>query len=194
MAILPVPPSCTTDAGVQKMRELAERYIQPSTLAAEVGTEHGGSALLFGAVCRERGARFLSIDGFSGNPFTCGPFSEEFFNQTRDRLRGLPISFLPMPSDVALEFIADRSLVLCYVDGGHKHPVVDEDLAGYAAKVMNGGVLCGHDYSRNHVPVMQAVDLAFGEKAQKANEVWYVEMTDELRASAARKAFLCQSA
>lgn len=67
------------------------------------------------------------------------------------------VSYSQSKSLDALEFVADGSLDLVYVDGDHRYEAVVADLKGWEPKLRQGGIMAGHDWS------FPAVQKAMGE-------------------------------
>jgi predicted O-methyltransferase YrrM len=67
------------------------------------------------------------------------------------------VSFSRGKSLDALEFVADGSLDLVYVDGDHRYEAVLADVNGWEPKLRQGGIMAGHDWS------FPAVQKALGE-------------------------------
>ena len=61
----------------------------------------------------------------------------------------------------AAKWIADGSLDFVFIDGNHQYEPVKEDIADWAPKVRQGGIVSGHDYydfKSGRGGVVQAVD------------------------------------
>jgi len=86
-------------------------------------------------------------------------------------------SILAVESMVALNWIADQSLWMAFIDGDHSQEAVTHDM-GWFAKVRAGGAFCGDDYTgRFGGAVKQAVD-GWAEQAGvtvcQQGKVWFV--------------------
>jgi predicted O-methyltransferase YrrM len=58
----------------------------------------------------------------------------------------------------------DKSLDLVYIDGNHNYENVIEDITDWLPKIREGGIICGHDYSKHYYPsVIRAVNEKFPE-------------------------------
>jgi len=71
-------------------------------------------------------------------------------------------TMLQMSSTRAMRRFEDASLDFVFIDAGHVHPWIDEDIAGWAPKVRSGGIVSGHDYKQFYntgiCDVIEAVD------------------------------------
>lgn len=55
--------------------------------------------------------------------------------------------------------VADKSVGMIYIDCGHEYESVRDDLVHWPAKLLPGGIICGHDYGCRDWPgVKKAVD------------------------------------
>jgi len=73
------------------------------------------------------------------------------------------ICFIERSSDDAVFVIPDDSLDFVYVDGNHSYEFVKRDIELYFPKLVDGGVLGGHDFSGDCPGVCRAV-LEFVEQ------------------------------
>ena len=73
---------------------------------------------------------------------------EDVFNAftERTKVKG-NINFSRGKSLDALEFVADGSLDLVYVDGDHRYEGALADIKGWLPKLRKGGCMTGHDFS-----------------------------------------------
>ena len=73
---------------------------------------------------------------------------EDVFNAftERTKVKG-NINFSRCKSLDALEFVADGSLDLVYVDGDHRYEGALADIKGWLPKLRKGGCMTGHDFS-----------------------------------------------
>jgi len=142
---------------------LAKKYIKKGGSAAEVGSWKGKSTYILASICKDRGAKLISIDTFAGpdsaHEWKNDPFYKPvknpavFFHRNIERnLKGFPVKYLKMTSRKARSHIMDYSLDFCFLDGDHRLPAVEQDIVSYKRKVKHGGVLLGHDYSPENNP------------------------------------------
>jgi SAM-dependent methyltransferase len=90
------------------------------------------------------------------------------YREAQERLGKYACTFLKMTSEDAADFVPDRSLDICYIDGNHEAPFVTADLERWSQKVRPGGILAGHDYrvppkEKQFIQVKQAVDAYVAE-------------------------------
>ena len=160
---------------------LGKKYIKKGSLVAEVGSWKGKSTYILASICKEVGARLLSIDTFEGslNPedpankaggayFDAYKNGERFFHEHIEKnLAGLPVEYMKMTSHQASKKIKNASLDFCFLDGDHTLPVIYQDIKDYLPKIKKGGLFVGHDYSLVHNPknqVKESVDKIIGAK------------------------------
>lgn len=66
-----------------------------------------------------------------------------------------------------------------YIDGNHSTNAVIADLAQYEMLVVDGGVLCGHDFSSNYLGVMIAVTFFNRQKGSELHVIdddWWIDL------------------
>jgi hypothetical protein len=104
-----------------------------------------------------------------------GPFS--FFSSfIKKNLAGLPVKYIIGDSLTAHRLIKNSSVTLCFIDGDHRTPVIEQDLDNYWPKVKKGGIFAGHDYNAGWPDVARAVNekfLTFLEK-EMYGSIWVV--------------------
>lgn len=143
--------------------DLCEKYIPQGGRALSVGSWTGGSDVLIGEVCAQRGARLICIDAFSADMHSASPGIEaSAFASVVRNTRGLPINFMAGNSPDFLDDIKDENYDFIFVDGDHHYPVVEQDLLGYWKKVKSGGCFLAHDWS-NPCDVKDVFDKHFSQ-------------------------------
>lgn len=143
----------------------------------EIGTWRGGSVLcaFLATTLPKASISFIMIDlEIEGWRFI-------------DIMKQIPdIRFVLFRSDVAKNKILNNSIDLLFIDGAHHYEQVKRDILNYWPKIKVGGVLLGHDYSRQklHRGVVKAANEIFGKKLirLKNSRVYKVEkITEELK-------------
>jgi len=85
----------------------------------------------------------------------------------------------------AASFYADKSLDFVFLDAGHEHSDVQNDIVAWGPKIKSGGVLAEHDFTWEYPGLVRAVIEAFDHfniwhGSQFTNglyyPVWYVEV------------------
>jgi hypothetical protein len=164
--------------------DLGMQYIHSGGVACEVGSWKGRSAFLLASICREKGARLISIDTFAGSPDQAYRTYEEalanpmkFFEENiKKNTEGLPIEFIIESSTTAHKKIQDNSLCFCFIDGDHHDPALTSDLNNFWHKMEARGVFCGHDYtSSGDTDVKVATDKKFSPFIQVKGSIFIAE-------------------
>lgn len=148
----------------QALWDLANEYIVPGSVAVEIGTWTGGSAVIIGEVCKQKGARLLCVDGYSADMNHGGVdyyIQTSAFDSVVNNTRGLPVDFLVGDTNTVLWYLRDQLSEMVYVDAGHFNPYVAKDIELALTLVSKPGVLCGHDYV-DWVDVKKEVDKQVG--------------------------------
>lgn len=155
--------------------DLGMEVLEKDSLAVEVGSWKGRTAYVLGHACKEKGARLICIDTFSGCANQKKLYDEamkvgvkKFIEENiAKNMAGLPVNFVVGDSTEVHKHIADEALSFCYIDGDHFNPVVKQDLDNYWPKVKNGGIFAGHDYSWQFPDVVKEVNAKFPDIIQR---------------------------
>lgn len=142
----------------QLMKELGLPMI-----AAEVGVAEG----FFSRDLLAEGIELLySIDYWDHIPGIAGDgnqpkhWHQKNFHATKERLKpfGLRSIILKGKSKDMAEKVPDDTLGLLYIDCDHSYYGVISDLITWESKVVNGGIIAGHDFINPAYQVKQAVE------------------------------------
>lgn len=129
-------------------------------LAIEVGTWKGGSAVILGNVCKEKGARFICIDAFGGNMFNYAVPQAGLLSQVMFHLEGLPVEYMVGDSAKIVGYLGPQIADFIFIDGDHAYPMVQDDIEGYWEVLKRGGTYLMHDYT-NPCDVKEAAQKFF---------------------------------
>jgi predicted O-methyltransferase YrrM len=106
-------------------------------LVVEVGSYHGGSAVVIGQTIKGYG-RLVCIEV---NSVGCHYTHDVVKTRELDKT----VVIRNAESVVASETFEDESITLVYLDANHVYPSIREDLRCWWPKVKQNGILCGHD-------------------------------------------------
>lgn len=144
---------------------LAQQYITEGGLAIEVGTWSGGSAVIIGEVCRQKGARLICIDAFSDDIHGIGIGMQFYmFHDVLLNCQDLPIDYMAGDSRNFVNYLRPSIADFIFIDGDHRLPTVESDIVGYWEALKPGGCYLMHDYG-NPCDVKEVCDNFFGENA-----------------------------
>jgi len=87
------------------------------------------------------------------------------------------VTFIGRMSLEALKFVPDR-LDFVYVDGNHEHKYVLEDMRNYYDKLIDGGILAGHDIQNGFYKGHDGVLSAFVDFVKEKNLKPYIWAPD----------------
>lgn len=157
--------------------DLIRQLPSPPKAGAEIGvwTGHNAAALL--AAYPE--LVLYGIDDYRGCPnghITGEEAEQEAFELLRpySASRDDRYQLIKQTSELASGMMS-CVLDFIFIDASHDYESCKADIALWAPNVITGGLIAGHDYSRHHKGVVQAVDEAFGDRAQVASgKVWWV--------------------
>lgn len=113
------------------------RSLPADPIVIQIGAERGCSTL---AILEERPDAFVfSVD--------CGVRPEEVENV---KAAGLPwqrvVRGLGRSQNIGLHWPEAWKCDLLYIDGDHRRPGIDEDIAAWVPTVVSGGIIAFHDY------------------------------------------------
>jgi predicted O-methyltransferase YrrM len=118
----------------------------------EVGSWCGDSAVVLGKIAKEQGGRLYCVDWWKGNVGTglesvarkVDVYSLFWQRILQEGLEDIVIPIRGRSADVA-GILADGAFDLIYIDGDHRFNSVQSDIANFAPRVRNDGILCGDD-------------------------------------------------
>jgi hypothetical protein len=85
------------------------------------------------------------------------------------------VEIIQEKSGQAAGHFPDRSVDMVFIDADHSYEAVKADLLAWFTKVVQRGVLCGHDYT-TRAGVRRAVDEVFdGNIALPGGSIWLVK-------------------
>jgi hypothetical protein len=83
-------------------------------------------------------------------------------------------NILKMDSISASLHFSDNFFDVIFIDADHEYDGVKKDLIHWYPKLKTGGILCGHDYHKNHPGVQKAIVETFGINYRiLGGTVWY---------------------
>jgi SAM-dependent methyltransferase len=145
-------------------RQMVE-HCRPDGKLVEVGCWKGRSTafLLVEAFNKSPKIEVYAVDTWAGSPEHAGHASivdgslyEEFSRNISPVSRQLIA--LRIASPKAAEFFEDQSLDGVFIDAAHEYDAVSADIVAWKTKLIQGGILAGHDYSSAWPGVISAVD------------------------------------
>lgn len=158
---------------LHQIADFTEKYLTEGGVVCEIGTWKGRSTYVMASIARDKKAKVVAIDTFAGSTHKDYDTYREaladpdaFFKQYAGKTLAEfdNITFIKESSETAHEKIADNSLDICFIDGDHDLPTVEDDIRNYLKKVKPGGLLYGHDFYKNDQnDVHRAVVNVFGE-------------------------------
>jgi predicted O-methyltransferase YrrM len=137
----------------------------------EIGTLFGWSTRII-CLFKETGRELISVDNYSWNPFKLPPGIH--FETTKqilsEAISQFNLKLLRMDNVDFYRTYSGTTPALIFIDADHEYEAVRLDIKG--AKKLNAGVICGHDYNREHCPgVVKAVD-EFGGPREIVDSLW----------------------
>ena len=106
---------------------------------------------------------------------------DEVYETFKVNTVGLPTTAIRTTSYNAASTFGDESQDIIFLDADHSYEAVKQDIELWWPKVRPGGVLCGHDHSREYPGVVRAVEESFEGVIDFFiyNTVWIVFVKDK---------------
>ena len=126
----------------------------PDGTGVEIGV-YVGSSLIAWALAREGRGEAIGVDNWSYPD----PTNLKEHTLHNLELAGVSARLIDLDSAAAAELVPPP-VSFVFVDGNHTRDFVDQDIALWAPKIINGGVIAFHDYGRHRadIQVQEAVD------------------------------------
>ena len=162
------------------LRTALEKLRLTPTTIVEVGVFKAQSSLVFRKTHGQ--ARMYLVDPWRLDAFSDGqtiadkhPTQEEWdalhANVCKLFVNDWNTKILRMPSAEAAR-ILPNNLDFVFIDGIHSYEAVKEDIGIWYPKVVNGGMLCGHDYIKKWPGVKKAVEECIDPFVVGAHGTW----------------------
>lgn len=151
----------------------AARRVPPGGVVVEIGSFHGRSAIVMASALAD-GARLVAVDPHAGSDRGPQEIAAEAGRGEDDhrafsenlRVAGVAsrVEHVRLMSSEAYDAVTDPVDVL-YVDGAHRFGPAREDIAGWGARVRDGGTMLVHDsFSSVGVTLATLASLTFGSR------------------------------
>ena len=155
----------------------------------ELGTANGETAK---AVLEAMPSNFKlwCVDPYLDYPTFVDVYSaakiDGMFNQAKREVFDVypNVTHIRAKSEEAAASFEPGSVDMVFIDGNHAYEYVKSDIELWLPKIRSGGIICGHDFSRNagpiHIGVAQAVDEFVSQNGHTLymlpNHIWAVEL------------------
>jgi predicted O-methyltransferase YrrM len=136
----------------------------------EIGAMYGKSTAFMAVELDKAGkpARFDVIDKWED------PSVMKKFKQNLTRVWHL-LNAYQCDSVTASSSYSNSRLNFVFIDADHNELALTQDIMAWLPKVMQGGILAGHDYTENHPGVVAAVNKIFpAEQIRTIGSCWYI--------------------
>jgi predicted O-methyltransferase YrrM len=164
---------------VSSVSEANLRFLAESakgcTRILELGSFHGRSAR---AMLDNSNAHIWCVDswrGASGDTQVGKRPTEDDFNTFLGNLKDVlhRVTVLKSYTYEVVSQLQKDFFDLVFIDADHSYEAVRFDIINYAPKVKLGGLLCGHDYSRNWPGVVRAVQELLTAPQTSGSVLWW---------------------
>lgn len=128
---------------------LLNKVIKQNIKILEIGSNQGGSCVLFGLYAKEYNGQVISIDNYDRDCFgkkgDYTPVLRAFqYNIQQFKIENF-VKQIKLTSLEANSLFKDEEFDFIFIDGSHLYPDIKEDLDIWFPKVKKGGIFCGHD-------------------------------------------------
>lgn len=165
--------------GIARLCSLGSDWMKRDTVALEVGSWAGSSAL----VLNQQFDQVFCVDTWQGTPSDrLGAIAHlhgqahifaTFCSNMGDRLHR---AVFPCVGTSAMwAKVWTRPLDLVFIDADHEYASVSRDILMWKQHVRPAGVICGHDYG-SFSGVTKAVDEIFPDRKLAGLSLWYMEI------------------
>ncbi len=136
--------------------EMMKEISKPDFNMVEIGCFAGVSSMLFASMCK----RVMCVDPFIAYSELDKEKIDIAYNLFKNNMFLFDNIYLhQFASLYTVDFVADASLDIVYIDGAHDVESVEADLRAWMPKIKQGGWLCGHDIN---IDVRLAVEKVIG--------------------------------
>ncbi|MCG6157489.1 class I SAM-dependent methyltransferase [Rubinisphaera margarita] len=138
---------------------------------AEIGSLCGRSLLAVGLQLPPT-STLVSVDLNWGSELRAGITAHQVFDElARTRKAELELHAIRGASVSVAEMFADHWFDVVFIDAAHDYDNVCADVRAWQRTVKPGGLLCGHDYSRDWPDVKRVVDELFPQR-EVIGSIW----------------------
>jgi hypothetical protein len=133
------------------MNSIAKERPKISTLV-EIGSHLGESTTIF--LAYELIEKMYCVDPWNQDPI----YEKTFDSRLEPFIESKKCIKLKYLSEQAAKNFTNNSIDMVYIDGNHDYEYVKSDIDMWYPKIVNGGILSGHDYSSVHPGTKLAID------------------------------------
>ena len=146
------------------IHELVKEF-PANAILAEIGCYEGEATMIFAKVCKTVCAIDPWVSGYDDTDIVSNADLEYIYNKVflPNMSKFDNVDIIRKTSVAAAAKVLTSSLDVVYIDAKHTYTGVQEDIAIWTPKIRKGGLLCGHDYSKEWPGVVRAVEEAIGK-------------------------------
>jgi len=133
------------------MNSISKERSKISTLV-EIGSHLGESTTIF--LAYELIEKMYCVDPWNQDPI----YEKTFDSRLQPFIEDKKCLKLKESSEQASKKFLNNSIDMVYIDGNHDYEYVKFDIETWYPKIINGGILSGHDYSDVHPGTKLAID------------------------------------
>jgi len=145
---------------------------------AEIGLHRAKSANMILNNCGELIEEYVGVDPyqvFEGSLAKTEEIATKTYIDNLIRMKKYPqFKIVREKSISAARVFPDKYFDFIYIDAAHDYPNVFNDITAWKPKLKDTGILAGHDYSRKHPGVVQAIHEIFGEQCERGSGTLFI--------------------
>ena len=145
---------------------------------AEIGLHKAKSANMILSNCGELIEEYIGVDPyqvFEGSLAKTEEIGTRTYIDNLIRMKQYPqFKIIREKSVPAARVFPDKYFDFIYIDAAHNYKNVFSDITAWKSKLKDTGILAGHDYSRKHMGVVQAVHEIFGKDCERGSGTLFI--------------------
>jgi len=149
-------------------------------IICEIGSWYGRSTRALADNLPE-GGRLFAVDAWAANGDPAFESAKErdgdaaylqFCGNLSDHILEGRVVPLRTSSANAAEFLKGIGVSMIFIDGDHHYDAIRADILNWQQVLVEGGLLCGHDYSSDYPGVVQAVNELLVSRVPDKTGIW----------------------
>lgn len=168
---------------IRHLEELVNSIVKPGFRALEIGSWRGMSAVAIATILKNYpNTKLICVDTWEMYQGTDA--SRMWVREGRpDRCRDFIQNMEALELTLCIEMLKGRSeriiptldtqFDFAFIDGNHDFSFVQTDVLNTWPLMKEGGIMCGHDYSRKHPDVIKVIDRLFLDR-HVTGSIWSI--------------------
>lgn len=168
----------------ERVYQMFVEMLPDESTIAELGAADGRSVIMLASMMKQAGKRckIWAVDNFAyGGDYQRNTLMKNITNSGETTIELMDMSSLDASCRAQ-----DAQFNLVFIDSSHRYEETKAEIRLWMHKVMNTGILAGHDYLDNQ-QVKQAIDelipteFLHVENTTYAHGVWWIQKTEDFK-------------